>query len=423
MSTRQTWAYEMAARCRRVGWPVEQVNSRSGGHFKVRCPDETIVQLHLSPSDVNAAKNVERILVGKGLAKAEAAFERKQARERKERLAADKAKASAAAKKVTARTTAVARAAGPYAVLEEPDISWYLKAHPAPWVRWCLISPEYARTILDKANTHNRKLKPARSDRYKRIIISGQWHSTHQGIAFDTNGVLQDGQHRLEAIASSGVAAPLFVFVGMPVENFKHIDEGLLRQADQLLTMEGEANAVTLSSAIRLANIYVSPNPRVSAKIKATNSDIFDAFAADSDELREAVLYARKHYRAVGCNPGVLAAARYLLRRLNGTANPYVEAFFDGVATGAKSGTRLVLDDDDPRRKLRNWFDNRRSLRQRIDAVDQLAIIVKAWNYLISDNRMQYLRVAREMQVPAISVCRPDGPNASAPPPLIADEV
>ena len=44
--------------------------------------------------------------------------------------------------------------------------------------------------------------------------------TTHQGIAFDENGVLQDGQHRLCAIVSANKPVDMMVTSGLSPDNF-----------------------------------------------------------------------------------------------------------------------------------------------------------------------------------------------------------
>src|SRR5438046_2404287 len=50
------------------------------------------------------------------------------------------------------------------------------------------------------ANTANRPLSRSTVRGFADAMRSGEWLVTHQGVAFDTDGVLVDGQHRLAAI-------------------------------------------------------------------------------------------------------------------------------------------------------------------------------------------------------------------------------
>lgn len=75
------------------------------------------------------------------------------------------------------------------------------------------VTPELARSWLE-LNTFNRKISRHTVDRYKADMISGAWTLNHQGIAFDDNGVLVDGQHRLAAISESGASIKMMVTWG-----------------------------------------------------------------------------------------------------------------------------------------------------------------------------------------------------------------
>jgi len=67
------------------------------------------------------------------------------------------------------------------------------------------VSPDMALKWLE-GNTHNRPINQAHVNRLAKEITAGRWQLTHQGIAFDTKGILIDGQHRLWAIATRSSA-------------------------------------------------------------------------------------------------------------------------------------------------------------------------------------------------------------------------
>ncbi len=99
----------------------------------------------------------------------------------------------------------------------------------------------------------------------------GHWAVTHQGIAFDTNGNLIDGQHRLEAIRISGVSVKIMVTTGVPevassnglsVFSMDAVDRGKLRSVgDQLVLRHGCTNGnVTAGVCQQIALICNSGN-------------------------------------------------------------------------------------------------------------------------------------------------------------------
>ena len=58
------------------------------------------------------------------------------------------------------------------------------------------------------------------------LIKNGEFTLTHQGIAFDEDGNLIDGQHRLHAIIKAGIAVKMEVSSGWPRSNILAIDVG-----------------------------------------------------------------------------------------------------------------------------------------------------------------------------------------------------
>jgi hypothetical protein len=61
------------------------------------------------------------------------------------------------------------------------------------------ITPEMAAKMLEKQNG-NRAVRTSVVKSYANDMACGAWKTTHQGIAFNANGELIDGQHRVAAI-------------------------------------------------------------------------------------------------------------------------------------------------------------------------------------------------------------------------------
>ena len=108
------------------------------------------------------------------------------------------------------------------------------------------VGPDLAARWLD-GNTHNRPLKQTLVNRFIRDMQAGRWQLTHQGIAFDTDGMLIDGQHRLWAIMLSAVTVRTRVFFNEPLENMKAVDTGLARSNFDVLHLAGDAGDMTAS--------------------------------------------------------------------------------------------------------------------------------------------------------------------------------
>lgn len=72
-------------------------------------------------------------------------------------------------------------------------------------------------------NVGNRRVLESWSDLLAAVILQGGWERTHQGIAFNGDGTLVEGQHRLKAVIKAdkqqpGVAVPMRVTRGLDKE-------------------------------------------------------------------------------------------------------------------------------------------------------------------------------------------------------------
>lgn len=100
-----------------------------------------------------------------------------------------------------------------------------------------IITPEIASKILDN-NKGNRKPNGAVVKRYAQMMLNGDWETTHQGIAIGSDGRLLDGQHRLMAVAVSGVTVKILVSRGVPTHQYYIFDAGYKREDWQNLKID-----------------------------------------------------------------------------------------------------------------------------------------------------------------------------------------
>lgn len=107
-----------------------------------------------------------------------------------------------------------------------------------------MVTPKKAAEWLER-NTHNRPINQKRVDQYANDMVAGSWVLTHQGIAFDVDNVLADGQTRLTAQVKAGVTLPWLVTYGLPTtsengvcQNIRDVmDKGQPRSLGQQLAM------------------------------------------------------------------------------------------------------------------------------------------------------------------------------------------
>lgn len=104
------------------------------------------------------------------------------------------------------------------------------------------ITPKIAAEYLTKVpQSKQRRLMPRVVAAYASTMRAGAWTLTHQGIAFDDQEALIDGQHRLGAIVESGCTVELPVYYDLPSKGdqvLNAIDSGRARRVGDHLTMQ-----------------------------------------------------------------------------------------------------------------------------------------------------------------------------------------
>jgi len=128
--------------------------------------------------------------------------------------------------------------------------------------RKMLITPQMAKLWLEK-NTHNRKISTQLVEKYARDVKAGEWKITNQGIGFDSNGALTDGQHRLLACVRADVPFESFVTFGLDPKSQMVVDGGRLRSVGEQLFLGHKMDNATIKVA--MANI-------IAATLKGVNA-------------------------------------------------------------------------------------------------------------------------------------------------------
>jgi len=105
------------------------------------------------------------------------------------------------------------------------------------------ITPEGAAALIEKNKIANRHSSYSRIDAIKSDLITGEWKTNHQGIAFDKDYNNIDGKHRLIAIRDSGVPAIVMVSVGVPLDVLSTIDNTRPRSVSDHVIQMVETNS------------------------------------------------------------------------------------------------------------------------------------------------------------------------------------
>lgn len=141
--------------------------------------------------------------------------------------------------------------------MKKPE-SFFEKITPATALRY-LEQPAQNRTLSDRVVTA-----------YAEAMKRGDWKATHQGIAFNKEGCLIDGQHRLWAIVVADIPVEMQVTLGLDSDVMTVIDRGRKRNlADELKILRGEPHATFLTA-------YTSTVARLLAGTAVVMSSVSD---------------------------------------------------------------------------------------------------------------------------------------------------
>lgn len=166
-----------------------------------------------------------------------------------------------------------------------------IRATPFANVRFtfCLVTPELAADWL-KANLKNRRLKEKTVDAYAMDVRNGAWLTTHQGIAFDEDGNLIDGQHRLQAIVRAKRAVLILVTTGWPRVSEKRktmdaVDRGVNRSLADQLHLQHDIAPRDAMNVVRICNGIAAASFGLSRVAKSTTDTILAVFALYKTEI------------------------------------------------------------------------------------------------------------------------------------------
>lgn len=103
---------------------------------------------------------------------------------------------------------------------------------------WEYITPELAEKYKAKMG-RNRTFMPTYAAGVAADMASGDWHETHQGIAFNELDECVDAQHRLDGVIQSGKSQWFLVTRGLSQAAVEAIDRGRVRSLAHTMQIMG----------------------------------------------------------------------------------------------------------------------------------------------------------------------------------------
>ena len=151
------------------------------------------------------------------------------------------------------------------------------------------ITPEKASLLLGR-NTENRKITDNHVLFLSKQMAKGDWLDNGETIKINKNGLLLDGQHRLNAIIHSGVTLNMIIVYDLEAKTFGTIDTGRKRSAADVLFKNNKKNHINLAATSRMIIHFRSTGSKNEEFYSrfATNKEIED-MALNNEALQNSV--------------------------------------------------------------------------------------------------------------------------------------
>ena len=253
------------------------------------------------------------------------------------------------------------------------------------------ITPVLAEEYL-RHNKKNRQLRKNLVSYYAKQMKDGQWMLNGEGIIFNEEGILVDGQHRLAAVVESGVNVEMLVVRNADKDSFATIDSGLSRNTSDIFFVKGIPNASNISSIIS-RYFKLTTNWTLSTRVtsrKGSNTcsrqDLLNEYSKDEDFWQEIMRFAKSCYKSLRimgeCDVGAYSA--YLIK-VKGHDRDKVYNFFEEV-----------LKKDIPINPMlaayRRRLMNDRLATTHMGGMYRQQLLIKVWNYYVEGKTTTLMR-------------------------------
>lgn len=255
-------------------------------------------------------------------------------------------------------------------IVDDPDNSLNRKL--------ILLHPDDCSEILVSRNSTNRPIRRNVVARIQADIVAGKFFATHQSLSFDTNGLLQDGQHRLKAVSLAKIPVKSWVHFNQPSEYFKVLDSGTARLVSDNLAHFGVPRPTIVAPGLKNVLLYQRYPERTWSNLPMpTASEIFDNYKAHAgtiDLISSACSEASSKYKIL--NKTALFAACFLIEQ-KGYPVAEVLAFCSHLINGAN------LNNESPILAYRNYITGLSGKTRGHVNFQQFSLncIIKVWNY------------------------------------------
>ena len=200
------------------------------------------------------------------------------------------------------------------------------------------ITPDMAKKILAHRNKNNRPIRYTHLEKLSDAIEKDEWKVTNQGIAFDHDGNLIDGQHRLAAILQTRKTVKMMVATNMDKGIFDVVDTGSKRSTGDALDILGSEHGRIVSAALKIYICYQKFPEKAwsgAAIQQPSTSDVIAIYKDRQDEIEALLSVIKKKHRNFKCFSMSLGLVLSILLLDAGWSDMQIWEFWDCVTLGA----------------------------------------------------------------------------------------
>lgn len=151
---------------------------------------------------------------------------------------------------------------------------------------------EIVETLLSK-NTNNRSIRKRNKEWLKNAIDKKEFILTGQGIGVSTDGVLVDGQHRLEALREAGYPpVELLVITGLDPKSMMYVDQHAKRSTADMLKIVLDKSITNREASLVNAHIKIGTNDEgdfVFAKGRISSDQVVEVMQENEDFISQLI--------------------------------------------------------------------------------------------------------------------------------------
>jgi hypothetical protein len=260
--------------------------------------------------------------------------------------------------------------------------------------RMVLLTPDIALGWL-KRNDKNRTFSRETARTLAAEMSRGYWRENGESIIFDTDGILIDGQHRLQGVVNSGHEYRVPVITGIQAAVRPTVDTGKKRSGAANLQMAGEKNSTILASALILWRGYAArdvramTHPATGSPDRRTSIPRIMEYVSEVPGIREAVS-ASMSLRPSGPGrslvPASEAAMIWMAIVESGASRDRANQFLGCVLSG------FNLAENSPIVGLRRRLIEHIRPGLRMDKPERLALVLKTWQLWSTEQTRKVIR-------------------------------